>query len=145
MKIFVGAQGSCACPAACKMLKTLLSCSTSKNHFPLFPPSVQLESIIFVGQHHQRLGQENTDGHSICPSLSSDEAHFEKCLLWLLLTISTHSVPSQTDSKGEVFQSDRSYFISAGYWAAGRWTELQERSCTPETFWWLCASRVRVI
>lgn len=67
---------------------------------------------------------KNTVGHSICPRLSSDEAHFEKCLLWLLLTISTHSVPCERDNEEEVSQSVRSYFIAAGYRGAGRWTEL---------------------
>lgn len=65
-------------------VKCLQHCSIFKNMFffrSLFPLSVQLESKVFVGQHHQSLGLENTDVHSICPSLSSDEAHFEKCLL----------------------------------------------------------------
>lgn len=78
----------------------MMSAPSSKNILFLCPPSTHLQSKVFVGQQLQRLGLENTVGHSICPRLSSDEAHFEKCLLWLLLTISTHSVPSETGQRG---------------------------------------------
>lgn len=70
--------------------------------FPFQKPffHCSLESKVCTGQHLQRVGLENTAGHSICPSLSSDEAHFEKCLLWLLLAISTHCTPSERGQRG---------------------------------------------
>lgn len=123
-------------PAACESLKnTAVSPYFWEHDFSLFLLPVQS----LLGGTVKHLEAENTDKHSICPRLSSDKVHFEKCLLWWLPTISAHSGHSETDSKEEVFQSDRLFFISAGHWPAGRWTELWVWSGKPETSHWLGA------